>query len=223
MAGIFDFMKDLAVDMGTQMFGIHTLKNFITQTTAQQTPLQGPVEAKGKTAEGKNVDVKFGGMFNLSDEGAYAYIMALLETSQDNGDRRLAYLVSKNVNEELHFEDQKRRFRVVFGHLAQIEYTKTTGTEVAPIKAVKINLAVECLKNFIKYTPEERLEVYRAMGIMESEIHRKLKSTQAWVKENEQKVVGALQKINATIAGPEPYEGLWSEMRKTLFGSFRKK
>jgi hypothetical protein len=228
MAGIADFLKEIAIEVGAELFSINTMKKFITKTMAQKVgnTITGTTT---QTPESQDVDIKAGGVFNLSDEEAYAVLMAKLETSSDKNNQKLAFKVSKGVNNELPLEDQKQRFRVVFGRLSQIEYTKETERQREEIpqakgepkikekvKEVKINLAIECLKSFVNYTPKERLEVYKAMGIFESELQRKSKSAKKLLVDNECKIVNALNSISSNIAGEE-YLGLWAETKKTLW------
>jgi hypothetical protein len=228
MAGIADFLKELAIEVGVEFFSVGTLKKFITKTMAQKVAGQNPVETKEKDPEEQD-DIKSGGMLNLSDEEAYADLMAMLEISPKIGDKKLAFEISSGVNIDLPREDQKRRFRVVFGRLSRAEYVKeiektrekTPQAKGEPkikesSKEIKVNLAIELLRSFVNYTSKERCEVYEAMGIMDSELQRGWKSTKKWLESNEASVLSTLDQISTTISGPK-YEGLWAGTKKTLW------
>lgn len=225
-----DFLKELAIELGVELFSIGTLKKFITKTMAQKVITgQEPVETHAKNANGEDVDIKFGGTYNLTDEEAYIILMAKLETSPDGSTNKLAAKVSENINKELPQEDQKKRFRIVFGRLSQIEYTKEINKERKEIpqakgapkieeksREVTVNLAVELLRSFVNYTPQERKGVYEAMGIMSSELQRNFKSAKKSMRKNKGALIGAMEATSRAILD-KPYEGPWAEMKKTLW------
>ncbi len=158
---------------------------------------------------------KVGKLLRPSNEEAYVILMAKLETSAGESQKNLAALISKNINEDLD-ESQKKRFRMIFGRLSQIDNIENPQTEE------KTNLAVELLKSFANYTSEERLEVYRAMGVMESGQQKIWQSANQRLKDVEQGVVGVINATSDYISG-EPYQGLWAEMKKTFMVIWPKK
>jgi len=112
--GIKNFLGDLLAVFVGEFFTISALKNILSKGTANKT-------VPGKTAEGeKTPDIKFGGVFDLSDETAYFGLITKMEADPCLKDG--AIKISEFINgPNFQTNGQKRRFRVIVGSLANIE------------------------------------------------------------------------------------------------------
>lgn len=172
--GVKGFLKELGIELISEFFSIGMMKKILAKEMAAKT-----VEVKEGTAGSETTKIKGNGMFNLTDETAYLSLMARLE--QDPTGKDVATKVSAFLNGPSFTDGQRRRFRVVVGHLAETEYVKEVNKtrETIPrfkgspaIKEssteVKTNLGIEFLKSFVRLTDEERLAICQASGIMDT-------------------------------------------------------
>lgn len=180
---IKDFLGDVVSELIGEMFSVKMLKNILTKSIAERTA--GVTGAKTgvaiTSAENKMPEIKFGGIFDLSDETDYFGLIARMGADSSLNDA--AKKISQFVNgDSFQTSGQRRRFRVVVGNLSNIEYSEEVlidEKEVAnqrggkptierKIKQTKKNLGLEFLKSFSQLTETEMLEICKASGIMES-------------------------------------------------------
>lgn len=171
MGAIKDFLKDFGSDMLAEFFSMGAMKKMLAKGAAQKV---------AEKVEAKLPEIKFGGIFDLSDETAFFGIMGKLEAEPDC--KNYVEKITKFLN-SLDYDWQKRKFRVVIGALANVEYTKTITKESeamprqrgGPIKKektieTKTNLAIEFLKSFGKLNENQMKEICKASGIMDSSL-----------------------------------------------------
>lgn len=208
------FLKDFLIELGAEFLSLSTLKKLMTKSFQTQTLAQ----PAGSDTESKDSFWK-----HISDEALFTEFLAKLaaSTTVDNG-AEAAKKISGFVANKLEKESQRRRFRLVVGHLAQMEYMKKSvkGTEVPPSKKgdtpgkketiteSKVNLGVEFAKSFAKLSDDEMLDVCKAAGIMESPIDRLKK----FGEENRDEIMDHIGKVQKAIEGQEPYKGFWREL-----------
>jgi len=166
--GVKSFLKELGIELVSEFFSIGMMKKILAKEAAKT--------AEG-TAGSEATKIKGGGIFNLTDETAYLALIAQLE--QDPANKDTAHKVSLFLNDWKFTDSQRRRFRVVVGHLAQMEYVKVVKHEDVHGKdkwnkptvtkrseEVKTNLGIEFLKSFAQHTEGEMMQICQASGIM---------------------------------------------------------
>lgn len=184
--GIKSFIGDFGAAIMGEFFAIGVLQKILTKGVAQKV-MAGKTVA-GQDEEGKDMkipDIKLGGIFDLSDETAYFGLIARIKMENDPCLKDGVIKLSKFVNgSSFQTHGQRRRFRVVVGSLANIEYSRGDIVEEIPVSTsggkpttkkvttpqTKTNLGLEFLKSFCQLTEPEMLEVCKASGIMESVI-----------------------------------------------------
>ncbi|MFA6306500.1 MAG: hypothetical protein WCV70_01230 [Patescibacteria group bacterium] len=178
-------IKSILSEFGTALladvFSIKMLTKLLAKgASRQEGSAATATTASTATAPGTD-EIKFGGIFDLSEETAYLSLMAKMES--DPQLKNAAIKISSFVNgNNFQNHGQRRRFRVVVGKLANIEYIKedlVTEKQIPnpkggkPViekttKQTKSNLGLEFLKSFSRLSEEEMLEICKASGIMES-------------------------------------------------------
>ncbi len=171
-------IKSIFSEFGTALladvFSIKMLTKLLAKGAGRQ-------EGSTTTTAAGTDEIKFGGIFDLSEETAYLGLMAKMES--DPQLKNAAIKISNFINgNSFQNHGQRRRFRVVVGKLANIEYAKEDlviekqipslkgGKSVIEktTKETKSSLGLEFLKSFSQLSEAEMLEICKASGIMES-------------------------------------------------------
>jgi len=173
-SGVKGFLKELGIELVSEFFSIGMMKKILAKEAAART-----VAGKDGMAGPEVTKIKNGGLFNLTDETAYLALMAQLE--QDPASKDVASKVSAFLNGPSFTDGQRRRFRVVVGHLAETEYVREVNKTKETIprfkgtpsvkessKEVRTNLGIEFLKSFSRLTDPEKLAICEASGIMDT-------------------------------------------------------
>ncbi|MFA5360283.1 MAG: hypothetical protein WC349_05035 [Patescibacteria group bacterium] len=174
---IMSLVKEFGTALLADVFSIKMLTKLLAKGTVGQHEGIGANNTAGPTEQ-----IRFGGLFDLSDETAYFSLIAKMQSDTDLVTKKAAVKISKFLNGD-NFEDagQKRRFRAVVGNLSNIDYVKEEIEEKIPgnkpgqpektkKKQIKANLGVEFIKSFAVLNKSQMLEVCKASGIMESMI-----------------------------------------------------
>ena len=174
MSGVIGFFKELGIELAGELFSIGMLKKILNRGALSK----AAEAATGATGTAKAPEIKFGGLFNLSDETSYLGLIAQLQC--DTTGCEAATKVTSFLNGKLN-DGQRRRFRVAVGTLAQTEYTKEVAKTRESIprfkgqpivkessKEIKTNLGIEFLKSFARLTDEDKLAICEASGIMDT-------------------------------------------------------
>ncbi|MDP3043645.1 MAG: hypothetical protein Q8N21_04555 [bacterium] len=209
MGAIKDFLKDFGSDMLAEFFSMGAMKKILTKGMAQKT---------AEKVEAKLPEIKFGGILDLSDETAFFGIIGKLEAEPDCKD--YAEKITKFLN-SLDYDWQRRKFRVVIGTLANIEYTKTITKESETIPSqkggptkkervteIKTNLAIEFLKSFARFNENQMKEVCEAAGIMDSSLDT--------VKKGIKNVLSVAKHIEESEAAQKVMTSLADKMRARI-------
>lgn len=232
-------LKEWVPDLVAEFLGVRSMKKILTRgrETADQKAEEG-VKTEGK----KFPDVKFGGILNDSDETAFFGLMSELKKNE-------AVSIAAFINTFEH-DWQRRRFRAAVGELAQVEFTadwkmvekayykETTQrhhgapnlkerTEYDKAAEVRTNLGIQFLKSFAKYSPEEKLDICKASGILDSRkesVIKAWKQIEKWADEHGDEAVALMNKATTTLGGKvitegsmqrkslKPYKGFWREL-----------
>lgn len=190
MGKLIDFGSNLFAAIGGEVVGVNMLKNIIAKAIAHKAV--GPAIGKAVTggaspssgqqeSESQTPEIRFGGVFDLSDEIAFGTLIARMRSHRSLVGA--AVKVSKFLNDSNRFSPgQRRRFRAVVGSISRTEYTirvnkAQTTTQQGPGKPpivkdetteVKTNDGIEFMKSFATYSEADMMDVCRAMGIHDS-------------------------------------------------------
>jgi len=173
-------MISLAKEFGTALLADVFSIKMLTKLLAKGAVAQNEGIGATKTA-GPAEQIRFGGIFDLSDETAYFSLIAKMEADPNLKDA--AVKMSNFINSS-HFQhnDQRRRFRACVGNLSNIEYSNEDliieeeipnakggkPTIKKTVKQAKNNLGIEFVKSFVRLTDDQKLGVCKASGVMES-------------------------------------------------------
>ena len=198
MSKLIDFGGDLLAEISGEIVGVKMLKSIISKAIAHKATASGIAKAAAagitggktgtsteptQTTEAQTPEIRFGGMFDLSDEIAFGALI-----SKMNANKSLVGAVVKVsifLNDKNRFTPRQReKFRAVVGSLGRVEYTKQTkktrtkapqagsapGVEdkTTETKETKSNLGIDFMKGFAVCSEDEMMEVCRAMGIHDS-------------------------------------------------------
>jgi hypothetical protein len=219
-----------AIEIVPELFTISRIKNLIKANGAGAGANAAKDDKKSGKSEksddedakkGEAPDIKFSGLFDLTDEVAYATLLAKLD-----GEVSLAHVaptINHFINTSLPKEQQKRRFRVVVGNLGKLELTRTTYFETKSTigfnnahdanaepklnKTVStVNLGIEFLKSFANEANDEaRVEVCKAIGIyngMSEKFIEGLNHAFEDAKAGCEKIKAGLDKLDAHVTDP---------------------
>jgi hypothetical protein len=216
---VVDMLKELGPELLAEFIGFKSLKRVLSK---------GKDQVETSLKEQRIPDIKFGGVFDLSDETAYFGILGKLESDPDWKKENHPAKVSKFLN-SLEHNWQKRKFRASVGILANVEYTKEIrkGSETIPrqkgepIKKehsveIKTNMGIEFMKSFARHSEPEMKEICQAAGILDPSFGQKLRS---YFDENQDEILEKIKKRRTDIPlKDEVYRGFFKEM----FGFFKK-
>lgn len=137
------------------------------------------VESPSKDPGKSGGDVKSGGLFNNSDETAFYDLMGRMNKA---GKGELVIIISRAIN-SLPEKWQQRKFRSSIGNASrggarevpiEVEVDDGKGGKKKKTEMRKVDFgedsAIEFLTLFASYTDAERLEVFQASGVMDSEV-----------------------------------------------------
>lgn len=186
---VMKILGEGAIEILPELFTISRIKGMIKEGNGGEA--KGEVKTEGKGED--TPDIKFSGLFDFSDEMAYAKLLALL--NRDPKTINVSAIVNRFINSRLN-EAQRRRFRVVVGSLGKIDFVHTrTIYESKPIskkdeaksdkaddkkgesKPDKLetkkeetcsNLGSEFLKSFAaEESDDDRMQVCQSIGILQ--------------------------------------------------------
>ncbi|MCX6763251.1 MAG: hypothetical protein NTZ97_00745 [Candidatus Moranbacteria bacterium] len=224
-----DVVKEFIPELVTEFLGVKSLKNFMLRKGRPEIKNEGA----GTEEAPKGPEVKFGGIFDLSDETAYANAVGKLERDSDGKE------CIKKISSYLNTKEtwQRRKFRAVVGILFNMSYTKEFSVEKAnpeahkkgqpkvlkKTKPVEINPGVDFLRALGKCISNTEMdEICKAMGILDSSLDsfkQVYEKYSKWIQTNETITVGKINSIRSKLpqrAKPtestEPYRGWWKEL-----------
>lgn len=156
------FLGSLLADILGDLIGTSLAFNHFVPHPPAGAPASAPSgKDKDKAAAANNAaaptdsmpNVSAGGLFNLSDQVAFATLIARLETDETN--MKMLGKITRFLTTKLTY-DQQRKFRVVVGKAAQYKHANCDGD---------VNYGIKFLEVFASLNDKQRLELCQAMGV----------------------------------------------------------
>ena len=170
-------LADSSADVLGVIGGISALRGNLRKVTGTAKK-EGAAEDQKTSTE---TQVRMSGLFDLSDEIAFAKVEAQLQSDPECEDKGYSLIISRFLN-TLEHDFQRRKFRSVVGELSNLEYSKEVRREKDEIPRqkgkpivkervveIKTNIGIEFLKSLCKLKDDaERKEVCEALGVLDS-------------------------------------------------------